>query len=166
MEAGESQMVMVRTPSGRASTYSGAEHPAPGLPEQVEVVGDAEVLDHGGQLLDEQLHAPERRVGVRQVRAAPAAELVVVHDRAAAARGQPGHGQRVVVGRAGPAVQDDERRPGAPGEVAGHPVPGPVPAEGDLALGGGLGDGVHGTLHAVVGVVGETVENRTTDKVW
>ena len=92
-----------------------AEHPAPGLAEQVEAVGDPEVLDERAELGDEELDGPERRVGVGQVGAEPAAELVVVHDRAAVA-GEGGHGQGVVVRRARPAVQDDER---------GGPVRGP-----------------------------------------
>ena len=95
-------------PVGAADGDLGAEHPAPGLPEQVVRV-DAQFGSHGVELVDEQRRLPEvpRRVG--QVGAAAAADLVVVDHRASGLVGQRGDVAHVVVRHAGPAVEHEQR---------------------------------------------------------
>ena len=82
------------------------QHAAPGTAEQVQAV-EPESGPDLGQLLDEPLHRPQRRI-VGAV-GAPAAELVVEDHPAPA--GQGFQGLQVVVGEAGPAVQAQQRRP-------------------------------------------------------
>ena len=77
------------------------------------MVGDAERLDEVVQLADEEVDRPELGAALREVRAAAVAELVVEDDRAAVTR-EVADGEQVVVRRAGPAVQRDERRRAVP----------------------------------------------------
>ena len=42
----------------------GPEHAAPGLSEQVVAGADAELIDQGGEFVDEQLHRPASRVPI------------------------------------------------------------------------------------------------------
>src|SRR5438477_7027084 len=85
-----------------------AEEAAPGLAEDVVTVGDPERVDEVVKLANEQVDRPEVGAAVRVVRAPTVAELVVMDDRPAA--GEVGEREEVVVGRAWPAVKDDERR--------------------------------------------------------
>ena len=101
----------------------------------MEAGADAQRVHHGPQLADEEVDGQEPGVRVGQVGAAPAAQLVVVHDGPAVLR-QVRDPQRVVVGRARSAVQHHQGRAlGVGVEPAGHPVPGPVALELDVAGG-------------------------------
>ena len=111
----------------------GAEHPAPGLAQDVAAL-DPQGGDHGVELVDEELRGPELRGGVGQVGAATAPQLVVVHDGAAGLGGEGGEVGDVVVGHAGAAVQDDEREGTGPGVGGGGDLdPGPVAQDGQGA---------------------------------
>ena len=82
---------------------------------------------------------PEGGVGVRQVGAAPAAELVVVDDRPAVP-GEVGHRQAVVVRHARAAVEHDQGRlRRLRVELAGDAVPRLVSTEVDRAGAARLG---------------------------
>ena len=106
-------------PGGLRERVLLAEEPAPGLAEDVVAVGDPERVDEVVQLADEQVDRPEVGAAVRVVRAAAVAELVVVDDGPAV--GEIGEREEVVVGRAWPAVKDDERRGRRGRRAAGRP---------------------------------------------
>ena len=92
--------------------------------EEAGTYDDPESIDEVVELPDEKLGRPELRTAVRIVRAAPAAELVVVDDGAAV--GEIDEREQVVVGRPRPAVEHDERwrLAGIPGtQVARDAVP-------------------------------------------
>ena len=134
--------------AGLRRREAGAQHAAPGVAEQV-VGGDAEVGEQVGQLGHEERFRPEGAVAhlFRQVRRAPAAELVVEDGRDAVLRREVGDGEQVVVADAWPAVEEYQR-PGGGREVAEDLVeclaglPGGRDVEVHLA--GGGGEGVHG----------------------
>ena len=69
-----------------------AEHPAPGVADEVVAAVDPEVLQERLELVGEEVGGPERRVGVGQVLAAPVADLVVEDARAPADRSAPAIG--------------------------------------------------------------------------
>ena len=116
---------------GLAHGVFGAEHAAPGLAEQVVAAGDAEMGKQGIEFGEEQIHRPERRIGVGQMGGAAAAELVVMDDGAFGG-GEAGEAQSVVMQRARPAMQHDQRRQGGIA-AAGDPEPGCMAAEGQGA---------------------------------
>jgi hypothetical protein len=104
-----------------ASTSDLREKSAPRLAEHVVPPGDAERVDEVVQLPNEELGRPELGAAVRIVRAAPAAQLVVMHDRAAV--GEVDEREEVVVRPARAAVEDDERRRPVGSQIARDPVP-------------------------------------------
>src|SRR5205823_12643051 len=85
------------------------EEPAPRRPEHVIPLADAEVVDEVRKLPDEELHRPEVAAAFGEMRR-PAVPELVIEDDGASVAGQAGERQQVVVGRAGAAVQEDERR--------------------------------------------------------
>jgi hypothetical protein len=87
----------------------GGEHPAPGLPEQVVAVRDAERFEQVVQLVHEEVDGPEVGALVGQVRRAPRSQLVVV-DNGPTLVGQGGDSHDVVVGAARSPVGDDQGR--------------------------------------------------------
>ena len=109
------------------------EEAAPRLAEHVVPVGDAEVVDEGGQLADEEVDGPEVGAAVRMMCGPSVAQLVVEDDGAATVLrvGEVGQRREVVVGGTGSAVQHDERRRAVRTgrQIAVHLVPGPVPVE-------------------------------------
>ena len=111
----------------------GAQHPAPGLADEMVAVRDPEVSQEVVELGQEQLHRPEIRAAVRQMRGFPVPQLVVMHDPAAVRR-QILEAVDVVVGAARPAMHDHHGRPRA-AQVARDPVPGFEAAERCPALG-------------------------------
>ncbi|PAV69271.1 hypothetical protein WR25_25886 [Diploscapter pachys] len=113
---------------GLAHRVFAGEHTAPGLAQQCVALADAQVLKQVVELIQEQLHRPERRRHLRQVGGTAVAQLVVVDDRVATG-GDIFIGIDIVVGAARAAVQDDERG-AATGQVAGDAVPGLVFAKG------------------------------------
>src|SRR5581483_10458377 len=106
------------------------EHATPGRAEEVDAF-EPECFADGADLLDEELDRPLRRVGL-EPRAA-AAELVV-EDDAPSRPGELFEGLEVVVGRAGTAVEAEERQPPGPLAVADDPVPGLAAGVRDPAL--------------------------------
>lgn len=84
------------------------ERDAPGLPEEVKVVRDAEVPQEVVQLGDEEGRRDEARRLVAQTRRFAGAQLVVEHDRLSACAVQVGVREHVPVRDARSAVQHDE----------------------------------------------------------
>ena len=103
---------------------------APRRAEEVDPL-ELELVAQRRELVEEDLDAPVDVL--RSVRAA-AADLVVEHD-GAAALGQPLEGREVVVRRAGPAVQGDERI-AALDALPDDAVPRSVAAKVDVSLAG------------------------------
>ncbi len=64
----------------------GAQHAAPGLPDEVVAPGDAEMGQEVVEFGEEEVDGPEAGAAVAQVGRAAVAELVVVHDGAAGTR--------------------------------------------------------------------------------
>src|SRR3954453_23961173 len=118
----------------------GAEHPAPGLSDQVVLVLGPEAAEKVVELLEEQVDGPEVGALVGQVRGLAGTKLVVVDDRPALLR-EPRHPQRVVVCGAGPSVEDHDRWPGP--ELPGDAVPRPPVVEVDVSGSRGVRDRHH-----------------------
>ncbi len=95
----------------------------------------AEPFADGVYLGEEQLRRPHRGVVRLGDRGVPAAELVVADD-AAAIGGELGVRLHVMPGGARPAVQAEQRELPRRLGLSGHPVPGSVPPEGQITLGG------------------------------
>src|SRR3954447_12097288 len=115
----------------------GAEHPAPGLSDQVVLVLGPEAAEKVVELLEEQVDGPEVGALVRQVRGLAAPELVVGAHRPALLR-EPRHSERVVVCGAGPSVEDHDRWSGP--ELPGDAVPRPPVVEVEVSGARGVGD--------------------------
>ncbi len=115
-------------PPGVGEREPGREHPAPGAADDVQAL-QAEVVQQGGELGDEEIHRPAGRVGVGQVGAAPAAQLVG-DDGPPVAR-QRRHRERAVVRGTGAAVQDDDGQRPPPSPPPGSPGAGSSPVTRD-----------------------------------
>ena len=109
------------------------EEAAPRLAEDVVAVADPEVVDEVRELAHEELDRPEVGAALGQVRRLAVSELVVEDDGPAVVR-EIGEREEVVVRRARPAVQRDERRRPVRPELALHAIPGLVPVELGVAL--------------------------------
>ena len=91
---------------GMAYSKPSPKHSSPGVPEQVEIILDAEVLQELLELCQEQLLCPEGRIATLfwEVSGLPISELVVKDDGDAVGAGQVGEGKEVVVDDAGATV--------------------------------------------------------------